>query len=90
MKPYREKILRITIPEDLDYNELFDDLFEKYTTHSDTISVKTSNMGSMFKLTYNITLKDPANEKEFIDALRCRNGNLEISISKQTTGSNEL
>ena len=90
MKPCREKILRITIPEDLDYNELFDDLFEKYTTHSDTISVKTSNMGSMFKLTYNITLKDPANEKEFIDALRCRNGNLEISISKQTTGSNEL
>lgn len=72
MKPCREKILRITIPEDLDYNELFDDLFEKYTTHSDTISVKTSNMGSMFKLTYNITLKDPANEKEFIDALRCR------------------
>ena len=90
MKPCREKILRMTIPEDLDYNELFDDLFEKYTTHSDTISVKTSNMGSMFKLTYNITLKDPANEKEFIDALRCRNGNLEISISKQTTGSNEL
>ncbi len=90
IKPCREKILRITIPEDLDYNELFDDLFEKYTTHSDTISVKTSNMGSMFKLTYNITLKDPANEKEFIDALRCRNGNLEISISKQTTGSNEL
>ena len=83
MKPCREKILRITIPEDLDF-------FEKYTTHSYTISVKTSNMGSMFKLTYNITLKDPANEKEFIDALRCRNGNLEISISKQTTGSNEL
>lgn len=90
MKPCREKILRITIPEDLDYNELFDDLFEKYTTHSDTISVKTSNMGSMFKLTYNITLKDTASEKEFIDSLRCRNGNLEISISKQTTGSNEL
>lgn len=85
-----EKTLRITIPEDLDYNDIFDDLFEKYTTDWDVISVKTTNMGSMFRLTYHITIKDTSLEKEFIDALRCRNGNLEISISKQETMASEL
>ncbi|MBQ8821544.1 MAG: DUF4956 domain-containing protein [Lachnospiraceae bacterium] len=77
-----DKMLRITIPEDLDYCSLFDDLFEKYTTKAAVESVKTTNMGSMFKLTYHIILKDQSKEKEFIDALRERNGNLEISIGK--------
>ena len=77
-----DKMLRITIPEDLDYCSLFDDLFEKYTTKVEVESVKTTNMGSMFKLTYHIILKDVGKEKEFIDALRERNGNLEISIGK--------
>ncbi|MBR1762278.1 MAG: DUF4956 domain-containing protein [Eubacterium sp.] len=85
-----EKILKITIPEDLDYTGVFDDLFEKYTKKYETISVKTSNMGSLYKLKYNIVLKDNANEKEMIDALRCRNGNLEISISNQEVLTNEL
>ena len=85
-----EKILKITIPEDLDYSGVFDDLFEKYTKKYETISVKTSNMGSLYKLKYNIILKDNANEKELIDALRCRNGNLEISISNQEVLTNEL
>ena len=89
-RPSSDKILRITIPEDLDYNDIFDDLLEKYTSKYEVLSVKTSNMGSMFKLTYNITLKDLSTEKKFIDALRCRNGNLEISISKQETNYNEL
>ena len=89
-RPSSDKILRITIPEDLDYNDIFDDLLEKYTSKYEVLSVKTTNMGSMFKLTYNITLKDLSTEKEFIDALRCRNGNLEISISKQETNYNEL
>ncbi len=75
------KTLRITIPEDLNYTELFDDLMEKYTSQSEVVSVKTTNMGSLFKLTYHITLKDSSQEKEFIDELRCRNGNLEISIA---------
>ncbi|SCW37734.1 protein of unknown function [Ruminococcaceae bacterium YRB3002] len=75
------KSLRITIPEDLDYTGVFDEIFEKYTTEHKLISSKTSNMGSMFRLTYDVTLKDPAIEKDFIDKLRCRNGNLEISIS---------
>ena len=71
----------MTIPEDLDYTGVFDDVFEKYTTEHKLISSKTSNMGSMFKLSYDITLKAADIEKEFMDKLRCRNGNLEISIS---------
>lgn len=86
----KEKILKITIPEDLDYSDLFDDLMEEYTEKYEVASVRTTNMGSMFKLTYNITLKDITKEKKFIDELRCRNGNLEISISKQEVSSYEL
>lgn len=85
-----KKTVRITIPEDLDYGGVFDDLFLDYTTEHALISVKTTNMGSLFKLTYNLTLKDSNKEKEFIDALRCRNGNLEISSSIQSTAANEL
>lgn len=88
--PTLEKSLRITIPEDLNYGDAFDDLFEKYTTTWEIVSVKTTNMGSMFKLNYNITLKDISLEKEFIDALRCRNGNLEIGIAQQEVNMNEL
>ena len=86
----RDKILRITIPEDLDYGHVFDDLMEKYTSEYEVMSVKTTNMGSMFRLTYHLTLKNPSTEKEFIDALRCRNGNLEISISRQEENNYEL
>jgi hypothetical protein len=77
-----DKVLRITIPEDLNFDELFDDIIEEYTSSCEESSVKTTNMGSMYRLTYNICMKQGAKEKEFIDALRCRNGNLEISISK--------
>jgi hypothetical protein len=89
-KPSRDKTLRITIPEDLNYSEVFDDLFEQYTSRFEMISVKTTNLGSLYKLVYNITLKDLKKEKEFIDALRCRNGNLEIAISKQEPNVYEL
>ena len=88
--PLSEKTMRITIPEDLDYAGVFDDLFEAYTTKHQLTSVKTTNMGSLFKLTYNITLKNADSEKEFIDKLRCRNGNLEISSSLQETKLGEL
>lgn len=80
-KKKMEKTLKITIPEDLNYTDLFDDLLSEYTISAEEVSVKTVNMGSLFKLTYNITLRDMSKEKEFIDALRCRNGNLEISLS---------
>lgn len=84
-----DKTLRITIPEDLDYTGVFDDLFKKYALGTELINVKTTNMGSLFRLTYNLTIKDSLTEKELIDQLRCRNGNLEITISKQETNPNE-
>lgn len=87
---YKYKTLRITIPEDLDYTGVFNDIFDKYTTECDLISVKTSNMGSLYKLTYNITFNTNESEKEMIDILRCRNGNLEISVSHQETPVTEL
>lgn len=86
----KDKTLRITIPEDLDYTHVFDDLLNQYTTAFEVVSVKTTNLGSLFKLTYNVTLKNVAEEKELIDALRCRNGNLEISMSRQEVNTYEL
>ncbi len=85
-----EKKLRITVPEDLDYDGAFDDVFEWYTTDCELTNVKTSDMGSLFKLTYDITLKKDVSEKEMIDELRIRNGNLEISISKKDSVALEL
>jgi len=85
-----EKTLSITIPEDLDYSGIFDDLFKEYTSTHELISVKTSNMGSLYKLKYNLMLKDSAKEKEFLDKIRCRNGNLELSMSIRENKSNEL
>ncbi|MBE6534348.1 MAG: DUF4956 domain-containing protein [Ruminococcaceae bacterium] len=79
------KVLTVTIPEDLDYAEIFDDVFSEYTSSHELIKVKTTNMGSMFRLTYNISLKDPKKEKAMIDMLRERNGNLDITLSIQDT-----
>lgn len=74
-----ERRLQITIPESLNYSDVFTDLFEQYTASCRLQQVKTTNMGSLYKLTYQIVLKEESKEKEFIDDLRCRNGNLEIS-----------
>lgn len=74
-----ERELRVTIPENLDYNVLFSDLFAGYTASCKLLRVKTVNMGSLYSLHYLVRLKDPAREKELLDAMRCRNGNLEIS-----------
>ena len=82
--------VRITIPEDLDYAGVFDDIFSEYMTAYELVQVKTINMGSMLRLTYETTLKKSANEKEMIDKIRCRNGNLEVMISKQATATAEL
>ena len=84
------KTLTITIPEDLDYSGVFDSIFADYTRSHDLVRVKTTNMGSMFKLTYNVELTDATREKEMIDKLRCRNGNLEIMVSKQEAVGAEL
>lgn len=85
-----EKTLRITIPESLDYTGVFDDLFAQYTTQYTLNEVKTTNMGSLFRLSYRICLKDAAREKEFLDALRCRNGNLEIICGQAVFGQEGL
>ena len=84
------KTLSVTIPEDLDYTDVFQPVLAQYTRSADLVRVKTTNMGSMFRLTYNITLKPDANEKALIDQLRCRNGNLEICISCQDSSVTEL
>lgn len=84
------KTFTITIPEDLDYTGVFDDIMQEYTASNELVAVKTTNMGSMFRLTYHVTLRDPAREKEMIDKLRCRNGNLEIAVSRQETTVTEL
>ena len=75
------KTIKITIPEDLGYTGAFDDIFAEYTKNAELIKVKTTNMGSMFRLTYNVTLRDAAKEKQMIDKIRERNGNLEIMVS---------
>lgn len=85
-----ERELVVTIPENLDYTGIFDDLFAQYTEKNDLVCVKTSNMGSMYKLTYHIDLKNQEKEKELLDALRCRNGNLEIVCAKRSSIKTEL
>jgi hypothetical protein len=85
-----KRILKITIPENLDYEEVFDDLFTEYTSSAELDRIKTTNMGSLFELRYEIRLKNPLNSKAFIDALRCRNGNLNISLGRERMADNEL
>ncbi|MBR6773500.1 MAG: DUF4956 domain-containing protein [Clostridia bacterium] len=86
----REKNIRITLPEDLDYTGVFDDIFEKYTERAELLRVKTINMGSMFRVYYNVKLKVGVKEKEFIDEIRIRNGNLEVSAERVDYRKNEL
>ena len=85
-----EKELKITIPENLDYSNIFDDLFEQYTTKSSLERVKTTNMGSMYELHYRIVLKDQTEEKKMIDDIRCRNGNLTIVCGRPVVRNEEL
>lgn len=84
------KILHITVPEDLDYTGAFDEVLGEYTSSHELVQVKTTNMGSLFRLTYDLVLSNSEAEKELIDKLRCRNGNLEISMSCRETAAYEL
>jgi uncharacterized membrane protein YhiD involved in acid resistance len=90
MRSDREQELRITIPEDINFTGVFDDLFEKYTTRATLISVKSANMGSLYKLTYRIEMKNDNEMRDFIDDIRIRNGNLEIALFKIDVNSEEL
>ncbi|MBM6614808.1 DUF4956 domain-containing protein [Desemzia sp. RIT804] len=82
--------LRVTLPENIDYTTVFEDIFEKYLSAHQMMNVKTTNMGSLFRLEYMIELKDVSLEKELIDELRCKNGNLEIVCGRSVTGREEL
>ncbi len=86
----KDKNIRITLPEDLDYTNIFNDVFEKYTTKYELVKAKTINMGSMFRVDYRVTLKDVKQEKEMIDELRIRNGNLEVYVQRTDCVSPDL
>ena len=80
-KPMREeRLLKVTVPESLEYTDLFDEPFQRYLKSAERVGVKTTGMGSMFRLSFLIRMRDPKEEKAFIDALRVRNGNLEIAL----------
>lgn len=85
-----DRTLRITVPEDLDFTGLFDDLLDKYAVYHELESVRTTNMGSLYRLVYRIGMRDLSQQRALIDELRCRNGNLEIVISHQEANNAEL
>ena len=82
--------LHVTVPESLHFADAFDDLFRQYTKSWKLMKAKTSNMGSLYKLDYRIEMKEPNAMQEFLDALRCRNGNLEIALLNANEGGDEL
>lgn len=86
----KEKNVRITIPENLDYTSVFNDVFDKYTEKYDLVKIKTSDMGSMFRVDYHIVMKDITKEKEMVDELRIRNGNLEVIVQRTDYTGSEL
>ena len=86
----KRRTLKVSIPEELDYTDIFDDLFEKYTANASLIKVKLKNLGTIFQLTYDVTLKDVKDEKKFIDEIRVRNANLDVVCSRIITGADEL
>ena len=77
----KQRVLKIVVPEDLDYEEVFDEIFQKYTSHTELTRMKTMNMGSLYKLTYDITMKGGVKEKEFLDEIRIKNCNLKVLLS---------
>ena len=79
----KHRHLKITVPENTDYESLFADLLEKYTSFHELNKVRTTNMGTLFELQYQVVLKDPRQIREMIDEIRCRNGNLNIVCSRE-------
>ena len=77
----KQRVLKIIVPEDLDYDEVFNDVFEKYTSRAELTKMKTMNMGSLYKLTYDIVMKKDVKEKDFLDELRVKNCNLKVLLS---------
>ncbi len=88
-KPVK-KVLNVTVPEGLDYCGILDDILDRYASYHHMKKVKTTNMGSMFRLTYDVTLIDESQSKKMIDEIRCRNGNLEVSLADAETDESGL
>ena len=86
----RERLLRITIPEDLDYDEVFDGIFKKYAKRCELLEARTTNMGSLYKLQYAVVFKNGVKEKKVLDEIRVKNGNLEVSCGRMITRTEEL
>lgn len=86
----KRRTLKVSIPEELDYTDVFDDLFDSFTSSATLVRVKLKNLGTIFQLTYDITLKDVKEEKKFIDEIRKRNANLDVLCSRIITGADEL
>lgn len=82
-KSQDERTLKIVIPEDLDYENIFDDVFKKYLSKFELERTKITNMGSMYELYYTVVLKENVKQKEFLDTLRIRNSNLNISLGRE-------
>ncbi len=82
--------IRITIPEDLEYTEVFADIFNKYTSKAEEHAVRTINLGTMYQVTYDVVLKNTADEKQMIDEIRVRNGNLPVICGRAATAAAEL
>ncbi len=84
------KELRILIPESLDYTDVFEDIFQEFTLSAEMVQVKTSNMGSLYKLTYDVVLKPGVSEKAMLDEIRCRNGNLDVAFGRRPVNADAL
>jgi hypothetical protein len=82
-----QKMLKVTIPENLGYDEAFDEVFAKYNVAYELKKIRTTELGSLYELVYAVTIDQLTNQKEFLDAIRCRNGNLDISLTMSPTSS---
>ncbi|MDF2715872.1 MAG: hypothetical protein K0R28_2797 [Paenibacillus sp.] len=76
-----QKLLKVTIPENLGYEEAFDEIFKKFKIDYELKKVRTTELGSLYELVYAVTFDPNTNQKEFLDAVRCRNGNLDITLT---------
>ncbi|MCL2286087.1 MAG: DUF4956 domain-containing protein [Firmicutes bacterium] len=90
MEKSETRVLRIVLPESLDFNGLFDDLFAKYARDVNLKRVRTTSMGSLYELTYNLQLNNVSETKAFIDEIRCRNGNLNVLLSQKSDDTDDL
>ncbi len=86
-KKSAQKILKVTIPENLGYEEAFDEIFKTFKIDYELRKVRTTELGSLYELVYLVTIDHLTNQKEFLDAIRCRNGNLDITLTMSPTVS---